>query len=46
LLGLSRECDRSIPGRKEDFKTLEDLKTVPCLDPAKIDARKDRLEFQ
>jgi len=27
------------------FKTIEDLKRVPGLDPARVDARKDRLIF-
>ena len=31
--------------QKGDFKTLDDLKKVPGLDPAKIESRKDRLEF-
>jgi competence protein ComEA len=28
-----------------DFKSIEDLKKVPGIDPAKIDAKKDILEF-
>ncbi len=28
-----------------DFKTLEDLKKVPALDPDKLDAKKDRIVF-
>jgi len=28
-----------------DFKSLDDLKKVPGLDPAKLDAKKDRLTF-
>lgn len=28
-----------------DFKSIEDLKKVPGIDPAKIDAKKDRLVF-
>lgn len=28
------------------FKSLDDLKKVPGLDPAKLDAKKDRLSFQ
>jgi len=28
-----------------DFKTLEDLKKVPSLDAAKIEAKKDRITF-
>jgi len=28
-----------------DFKSIEDLKKVPGLDPAKIEAKKDRLTF-
>ncbi len=31
--------------QKGDFKTLDDLKKVPGLDAAKIESRKDRLEF-
>lgn len=30
---------------KGDFKSLDDLKRVPDVDAAKIEARKDRLEF-
>jgi competence protein ComEA len=30
---------------KGSFKTLDDLRKVPGLDAAKIEARKDRLEF-
>ena len=30
---------------KGGFKTLDDLKKVPGLDAAKIEAKKDRLEF-
>jgi competence protein ComEA len=29
-----------------DFKSIEDLKKVPGIDPAKIEAKKDILEFQ
>jgi competence protein ComEA len=32
-------------GQKGDFKTVDDLKKVPGLDAAKIESRKDRLEF-
>jgi competence protein ComEA len=28
-----------------DFKTIDDLKKVPDVDPKKLDARKDRLAF-
>lgn len=28
-----------------EFKSLEDLKKVPSIEPAKIDAKKDRIEF-
>ncbi len=31
--------------QKGDFKTLDDLKKVPGLDAAKIESRKDRVEF-
>jgi competence protein ComEA len=31
--------------QKGDFKTLDDLKNVPGLDAAKIESRKDRVEF-
>ena len=27
------------------FKSIEDLKKVPALDPEKIDAKKDRITF-
>jgi competence protein ComEA len=32
-------------GKNGDFKTLDDLKKVPGLDGAKIDAKKDRIAF-
>ena len=31
--------------QKGNFKTLDDLKKVPGLDPAKLEARKDRIAF-
>src|SRR5690242_9758187 len=32
-------------GKHGDFESIEDLKKVPGIDPAKIDAKKDILEF-
>jgi competence protein ComEA len=31
--------------RRGNFRSIEDLKKVPGIDPAKIDAKKDTLEF-
>lgn len=31
--------------RNGDFKSIDDLKKVPLIDPAKIDAKKDRIVF-
>jgi competence protein ComEA len=43
----TKETDAIIHRCEENgaFKTLDDLKTVPGLDIAKIEARKDRLTF-
>ena len=43
----TKEADTIIHRREENgaFKTLDDLKNVPGLDIAKIEARKDRLVF-
>jgi competence protein ComEA len=45
-LGVSRPVSRAIVDYRDkngDFKTLDDLKKVPGVDPAKVDAKKDRL---
>jgi len=43
----SKESDAIVQYReaKGNFKTLDDLKKVPGLDAAKIESKKDRLEF-
>ena len=43
----SKESEAIVQYReaKGNFKTLDDLKRVPGLDAAKIDSKKDRLEF-
>ncbi|WP_263410807.1 helix-hairpin-helix domain-containing protein [Terriglobus tenax] len=45
-LAIPRPLSRAIIEYRDkngDFKTLDDLKKVPGLDPAKVDAKKDRL---
>ena len=45
-LGIPRPLSRAIIEYRDkngDFKTLDDLKKVPGVDPAKVDAKKDRL---
>ena len=47
-LEISAKSAESIAKYREDhgpFKSLADLKKVPGLDPAQIDAQKDRLQF-
>ena len=47
-LGITpKEADAIVGYRqkKGDFKVVEDLKMVPDLDYAKIEAKKDRLQF-
>ncbi len=43
----SKEAEAIVQYResKGSFKTLDDLKKVPGVDPVKIDSKKDRLEF-
>ena len=43
----AKEAEAIVRFREQngDFKTLDDLKKVSGVDPAKIQARKDRLEF-
>jgi competence protein ComEA len=48
VLELStKEADAIVSYRKEKgaFKTMDDLKSVPGLDVAKIESKKDRLDF-
>jgi competence protein ComEA len=47
-LGLTAtEADAVVAYRKQngDFKTIDDLKKVPNIDPKKLDAKKDKLAF-
>lgn len=48
ILGLRRSQAAALIAYREkngDFKNLDDLKKVPNIDPAKIDAKKDRILF-
>ncbi len=48
VLGLRRSQAKEVLAYREkngDFKTMEDLKKVPGLDAAKLDAKKDRILF-
>lgn len=48
VLGLRRSQAKEVLVYREkngDFKTIEDLKKVPGLDAAKLDAKKDRILF-
>ncbi len=47
-LGLLRSQARALLAYRDQngpFKTIDDLKKVPNIDPAKIDAKKDRIAF-
>jgi len=48
LVLSAKEADAIVKYRDEKggFHSLEDLKKVPGIDPAKIEAKKERLEFQ
>lgn len=48
VLGLRRSQAKEVLAYREkngDFKTIDDLKKVPGLDAAKLDAKKDRILF-
>ena len=48
VLGLRRSQAKEVLAYREkngDFKSMEDLKKVPGLDAAKLDAKKDRILF-
>lgn len=48
VLGVSAELGAAIVKQREsqgDFKTIEDLKKVPGLDPEVVEAKKSKLEF-
>ncbi|MCX6593206.1 MAG: helix-hairpin-helix domain-containing protein [Acidobacteria bacterium] len=48
VLGLRRSQAKDVLAYREkngDFKTIDDLKKVPGLDAAKLDAKKDRILF-
>ncbi len=48
VLGLTDAAAAALVKRRTEsgpFKTIEDLKKVPGVDPAKLDARKDRVLF-
>jgi len=49
ILSLKRSQAAAIIQYREThgkFKTIEDLKKVPGIDPAKVEAKKDRLIFE
>jgi competence protein ComEA len=49
VLEISETAARALVKFREEkgpFKTLDDVKKVPGLDPAKMDERKDRIAFR